>query len=101
MLLGLFQSLWAIVFIVLFYFVRGVSTPVLRDYVNKIITSNMRATVLSVKNLVGRLIFAIIGPFIGWIADIYSLQLALLSSGSIFVVFGIISLLFLHKYKAL
>ncbi|MBS3111821.1 MFS transporter [Candidatus Woesearchaeota archaeon] len=101
MLLGIFSSLWAISFIILFYFVRGISGPILKDYVNKIISSNMRATVLSVKNLFGRLVFAIIGPFIGWITDIYSLQLALLTSGSIFVILGIISLLFLHKNKAL
>jgi MFS family permease len=101
MLLGIFQSLWAIIFIILFYFVRGISGPVLKDYVNKIISSNMRATVLSVKALFARLVFAIIGPFIGWITDIYSLKLALLTSGTIFIICGIISLLFLHKNKAL
>jgi predicted MFS family arabinose efflux permease len=100
-LLGIFNSLWAIIFIILFYFVRGISEPILKDYVNKLISSNMRATVLSVKNLFGRLVFSIIGPFIGWITDVYSLQLALLTSGSIFVILGIISLLFLHKNKAL
>src|SRR3989344_2895206 len=101
MLLGIFNSLWAIGFIILFYFVRGISGPILKDYVNKLISSNMRATVLSVKNLFGRLVFSIIGPFIGWITDVYSLQLALLTSGSIFVILGIISLIFLHKNKAL
>jgi len=101
MLLGIFNSLWAIGFIILFYFVRGISGPILKDYVNKLISSNMRATVLSVKNLFGRLVFSIIGPFIGWLTDVYSLQLALLTSGSIFVILGIISLLFLHKNKAL
>ena len=100
-LLGLFQSLWSIIFIFLSYFVRGISSPVLKDYVNKLISSDMRATVLSIKNLVGRLIFAIIGPFMGWVADIYSLQTALLTSGTIFLIFGVISLLFLHKHKAL
>lgn len=101
MLLGIFKSVWAIAFIILFYFVRGISGPILKDYVNKLISSDMRATVLSVKNLFGRLVFSILGPFIGWITDVYSLQLALLSSGSIFVILGIISLLFLHKNRAL
>jgi len=101
MLLGIFNSLWAIGFIILFYFVRGISKPILKDYINKIISSNMRATVLSVQNLFGKLIFSIIGPFIGWITDVYYLQLALLTSGSIFIIFGIISLFFLHKNKAL
>lgn len=100
-ILGLLDSLWAIIFIALFYFVRGINGPILKDYVNKLISSDMRATVLSVKNLFGRLVFAIIGPFVGWLSDVYSLQFALISSGSIFLFFGIITLLFLHKHKAL
>ena len=97
-LLGIFNSLWAIIFIILFYFVRGISGPILKDYINKLISSNMRATVLSVKNLFGRLVFAIIGPFIGWVTDLYSLQIALLTSGSVFVVLGVISLIFMSKH---
>ena len=88
------------VFLLLFYFVRGVNNPIIQDYVNRLITSDMRATVLSVKNLVGRILFAIIGPFIGWITDVYSLQVALITSGSMFLGLGVISLLFLRKYKA-
>jgi MFS family permease len=99
--LGIFDSLWGILFIFLFYFVRGVSGPILKNYVNQLISSDMRATVLSVKNLFTRLVFAIVGPFIGWVTDVYSLQAALLLSGSLFVFFGIIALLFLHKHKAL
>lgn len=98
-LLAIFQSLWAIVFIVLFYLVRGVSEPILRDYVNRIIPSEMRATVLSVKNLVGRLIFSIIGPFIGFVADVYTLPMAFLSSGIIFLISGVISLYYLRKHE--
>lgn len=101
MLLGIFDSLWAIIFVVLFYFVRGISTPILKDYVNKLISSNMRATVLSVKNLFGRLVFSIVGPFVGWMTDVYTLQSALLTSGFIFVFFGVISLFFLHHNDAL
>ena len=100
-LMGLFQSLWGILFIFLFYFVRGVSNPIFKDYVNKSISSDIRATVLSVKNLVVRFIFTIIGPFIGVLTDLYSLSFALLSSGCIFMVGGTISLFFLHKNKGL
>ena len=101
LILSILNSLWGIIFIFLFYFVRGINGPILKDYINKIISSNMRATVLSVKSLVGRLTFSIIGPFIGWLADVYSLQAALLSSGSIFLLLGTTSLIFLHKNKAL
>ncbi|MDD2871297.1 MAG: MFS transporter [Candidatus Gracilibacteria bacterium] len=100
-LVAIFQSLWSIIFIFIFYFVRGFGGPVIMDYINKIISSNMRATVLSIKNLFARVVYSIIGPFIGWIADIYSFSQAFVISGTIFLTLGALSLLFLHKYKAL
>jgi MFS family permease len=100
-LLSIFQSIWAIGFILIFYFVRGISYPVLKDYINRIITSDIRATVLSVTSLVRRLIFSIFGPVIGWISDLYSLSTALMLCGIIFLFWGCISLLLLHKHKAL
>ncbi|MFT4303525.1 MAG: MFS transporter [Candidatus Woesearchaeota archaeon] len=99
--LGIFSQLWGILFIVIFYFVRGISGPIVKDYVNKLIKSDMRATVLSVKNLFGRLVFSIISPFIGWIADVYTLQIAFINAGIIFFVLGLISLLFLRFNRAL
>jgi len=100
-LLSIFQSIWAIGFILIFYFVRGISYPVLKDYINRIITSDIRATVLSVTSLVRRLIFSIFGPIIGWISDLYSLSTALALCGIIFLFWGSISLLLLHRHKAL
>lgn len=101
MLLVISNSLIGILFIVLFYFVRGVSNPVIKDYVNVLIKSEVRATILSIKGFVARLIFAITGPLIGWVNDLYSLQAALLASGTIFLIFGLVSLGFLHKNRAL
>jgi len=100
-LLATFESLWAIPFILLFYAVRGISGPIINDYVNKLIESDVRATVLSVKNLMVRVIFSIVSPFIGYFADVYSLQTAFMMSAAFFLVTGTISLLFLHKHKAL
>ena len=100
-LLSIFQSIWAIGFILIFYFVRGISYPVMKDYINRIITSDIRATVLSVTSLVRRLIFSIFGPIIGWISDLYSLSAALMLCGIIFLFWGGISLLLLHRHKAL
>lgn len=100
-LLSAFPWLWAIVFIEIFFFVWGISTPILKDYINRIITSDIRATVLSVKNLIGRLIFALVGPVIGWATDTYSLPTALALAGVIYSVAGVVSLLFLWKHNAL
>jgi MFS family permease len=101
LLLWWFSSIWAITFILIFYLVRGIKGPIFLDYVNQLVSSEMRATVLSVKSMMFRLLFGIIGPFAGWIADMYNLQTALLISGIIFFIPGIVSLLFLWKHKAL
>jgi MFS family permease len=100
-LLSIFQILWGIVFILIFYFVRGINYPIMKDYINKLITSDMRATVLSVKQMVNRLLFSIVGPFLGHAADIYSLSTAFLFSAGIFLILGSTSLLFLKKHEAL
>lgn len=92
---------WSFLFLFLFYFARGINNPITADYVNRLISSDMRATILSVKNFIGRVIFAAIGPIVGWANDIYSLKDALLFSGGIFFFFGLVSLLFLKKHKAL
>ncbi len=98
-LVATFSSLWAIGFLVIFYFIRGFSNPIFRTYINRLVTSDRRATVLSVKSLVGRSIFAVIGPFIGWTMDLYSLSTALFIAGGIYLVFGILCVVVLHKHE--
>jgi MFS family permease len=88
LLLGSFETIFAGVGILFFYIVRGIHNPVLTDYLNGLVDSDIRATVLSVKNLIGRILFVIIGPFIGWVHDAYSLSLALEISGVIFLFLG-------------
>jgi MFS family permease len=98
---SILQSFGGILFLFIFYFVRGISGPVLKDYVNKLISSDKRATILSIKNMVSRLVFSLIGPFIGWANDLYSLSIAFLTSGGIFLVLGLISLIFLKRNKVI
>jgi MFS family permease len=86
------HGLWGIAILFIFYFVRGVATPVLKDYINQLCDSNIRATVLSVRNFVIRIFFAIIGPFVGWYTDTFNLQAALLLSGIIFFILSALTL---------
>lgn len=81
---GIFMGMWGLVFIFIFYLARGIATPVLKDYINHITPSDMRATVLSIRNFMIRFLFAITGPFFGWLTDFYSLAQALLIAGTIF-----------------
>jgi len=92
------DALWGIGILFLFYIVRGIATPVLKDYINQLCDSNIRATVLSVRNFVIRIFFAIIGPFVGWYTDHFSLQAALLISGSIFFMLSVVTLAMYYKW---
>ena len=76
----------AILFV--FYIFRGFATPILKGYINQMTFSDMRATVLSIRNFIIRLMFAAIAPFIGWLNDMYSLQIALLVSAGIILIPG-------------
>ncbi len=82
-----------LVVLLVFYIVRGLATPILKGYINQMTFSEMRATVLSIRNFVIRLLFAAAAPFIGWLNDYYSLQTALLVSAGIFCIPGVIFLL--------
>ena len=95
---ALTKSLWVIAVFFIFYFVRGIHGPMLKDYVNRLTSSDKRATVLSVKNMMGRLFFSILGPFVGWIKDVYSFQEAFLIAAGILALTGGISILFLKKH---
>jgi MFS family permease len=100
--LGIFQNfIWAIVFFLFFQFAFAVSTPVIKDYINRLTASNIRATVLSVQSMVQRLIFAAVGPFLGWSLDAFSFREAFFISAFFFFGAGIICILFLQKHKVL
>ncbi|MBN2743041.1 MAG: MFS transporter [Marinilabiliaceae bacterium] len=81
MVAGFFQSGWIIGCFVLFYIARGIATPVLKDYVNQITGSHIRATVLSIRSLIIRAVFAVVAPLFGWFTDQWSLSEAFIFLG--------------------
>lgn len=81
-----------------FYMVRGIATPVLKDYINQYTDSKVRATILSVRNLEIRIIFAAIGPVLGYLTDKFSLSTALMVTGIIYFFVAMLSIFpFLKK----
>jgi hypothetical protein len=88
-------SIWGLIIIFFFYLVRGVATPVLKDYINRLTMSEMRATVLSVRNFVIRVIFAIVAPLTGRISDTYDIRTGLATAGILFTIL-VIPLLLLY-----
>lgn len=94
---GFITGLWGLLFIFLFYLARGIATPILKDNINRITPSEMRATVLSVRNFVIRIIFAVIGPLYGWITDKLSLAHALVIAGIVFLLLASVSFVFFKR----
>lgn len=85
--------------LLVFYVIRGFATPILKGYINQMTFSEMRATVLSIRNFIIRLLFAAMAPFIGWLNDMYSLQTALLVSAAIIFLPGLLFLLLQLKHR--
>ena len=75
-LLSIYQSLVGLIFIFIIYAVRGLVTPLLKNLININISSEKRATILSIRSFIIRISFATIAPFLGIIADKKSLQYA-------------------------
>lgn len=82
-----------LVFLFFFYIVRGFATPILKGYINQITFSEMRATVLSIRNFVIRLMFAAMAPLVGWLHDLYTLSVALQATAAIIFVPGLLFLI--------
>jgi len=79
--LGFMTSLWGIALLFLGRVMWGFLTPLTSDLVNRMTTSEVRATVLSIRSFVSSLLFGIASPFIGYLADVLTLNQAILATG--------------------
>jgi len=95
-LLGFSNGIWGIIILFLIYLVRGMGTPILKDFINQNTASDIRATVLSIRSFIIRIAFAVISPLLGWYTDHYNLSDALIMAGSIFTG-GMLFAIFLYK----
>ena len=93
LLSGTVISLWGISFLFLFYLVRGIATPILKNYINQYAQSEIRATILSVRDFIIRIIFAVVGPLLGWMTDNINLESAFIFAGSIYLVSAVVVVL--------
>ena len=89
--LGWLPLIPAIFSLYLFYAVRGYATPVLKDLINQNCDSCTRATVLSIRSLIIRLGFALLGPAIGFFSDILDLSNALIFAGILLLILSILT----------
>jgi len=77
-------------------FFWGYTGPLVFDYINKRISSEIRATVLSINNMIGSLFFVITSPLIGLLSDRISLKSAFIVTG-LYVTLGILCSMILLK----
>lgn len=66
-------------------FIWGFSLPFFLEEVNKLITSDIRATVLSTGSMAGRILFVILSPIFGFLADKISLNSSFIFLASVFL----------------
>lgn len=103
-LMPLFESLWWIVSILfVFYAIRGLATPIFKEQVNSRCSSDVRATVLSIRSLLIRFLFSGIAPTVGWISIKQNYNAAILWLGCFFMVGLLVSSIYyvveLYRFK--
>ncbi|MBU0766630.1 MFS transporter [Patescibacteria group bacterium] len=95
-LLGYLVSIIGLAVIIIGRTAYGALMPVTSDLINRMTTSDVRATVLSIRSLGEKLLFAVASPFLGYIADIYTLNQAILFSG---IFGGVVAVFLLFRMK--
>ena len=90
---GIVISYYGLAFLFIFYLVRGIATPIFKNYINEYTGSEVRATMLSVRNFIIRIVFAGIGPLLGRITDDAGLDKAFLLAGAIYLAASMIVVL--------
>ena len=98
-LLGIFNSIFLIPLIFVNGFIWGFSRPMFSSYTNELISSDIRATVLSVTNMVKVLPLVILAPLLGKIIDLTSLSFSFYLLGGFYLLVASLSLFLLNKYE--
>ena len=91
------MNYWGLAVLFIFYANRGYATPLLRNYINRHTESNIRATVMSIRSFIIRTSFAVIAPFIGWVADHQGLSSAMMAMSMIIAVVGGLCMIWFNR----
>ena len=96
-LFGQITIIYSFIFAALHQVARGIQGPVISDYINKIIESKNRSTILSFQNLAGRIVYASLIPIAGLITDKYGVVNAMTAMGITTFTIGLIILAIMYK----
>lgn len=83
-----FSSWWAVVFTLIPRMAWGILTPLSLDVTNRMIDSDLRVTVLSIRNMCDRLVYVALAPLMVLVTERYSFSSALGTSMIILILFA-------------
>lgn len=95
--LGFVHAMWGLVFFLLCRIAWGVLSPLTSDIINRMTDSSVRATVLSIRAFFFRGMFTIVAPFLGYMADVLTINQAILMTGIIGGILILITFLTMHS----
>lgn len=90
---------WAIIAYWIIYFLQKTNNPLQYAWLNQNVTPMLRATVFSIVNQANALGQIMFGPITGLIATIYSLRIAMLWAGILFVPIIFLYLFTIRRHK--
>ncbi len=100
-LMAEFVSPLSILFVSALYFVFGFMPVIVEDYINKTVWSDKRATVMSLNNMGEKVLFIILAPLVGKLADNYGVTPVLALLGAFALLSGIVLTFFLRRNKVI
>lgn len=74
-----------LVLITMLYIGRGIATPFLKNLIHTNISSELRATILSIRSFIIRSTYAVVGLIMGSLTDLFSIKEAFLLAGCLFL----------------
>lgn len=80
------SNIIGVIAVIMIRFAWGLLTPLSQEVVNRMVPSDLRVTVLSIKSLVQKFIFIIIAPLYGWLTDAYSFSTSVLVAAAVLLV---------------
>ncbi|MCP4134554.1 MAG: MFS transporter [bacterium] len=95
--IGFNITYWSLIPLVIFFFVRGAAHPILKKHINDLVSSEKRATVLSLRSLIIRILFLIMGPVIGVVTERINLELGIILCGITVLIPSVIFVSFLTR----
>jgi MFS family permease len=93
------KFIWSALFMINFQIAFWISSPLFKKYINDLVPSKIRATVLSINSMFWRLVFVMLWPIIWYMFDVFTFREAFFINWIFFFTVWIISMLMMKKSK--